>query len=132
MARILVVDDDPDILKLSERVLADGDGHIVYTATEPMQAMQYLDSLPFDLLISDANMPHYSGYDLVRTLRNNDSFEHLLVAMLTGRRQRKDVERAIQAGVDDYIVKPIDPLILIQKVTALLKKKTSMPDEDDQ
>ncbi|NJL24127.1 MAG: response regulator, partial [Calothrix sp. SM1_5_4] len=75
------------------------------------------------LLLSDANMPRYSGFDLVNTVRHNEKFDRMSVAMLTGLRERKDVERAVKMGVDDYIVKPLDPLLLVQKVNALFSKK---------
>src|ERR1700735_1237149 len=106
MARILVVDDDGDIWKLVERVFAPG-GHAVVTAPDAYQAMDKLDHVDFDLLISDANMPHFSGFELVQTVRKNPRFQNLSIAMLTGLRERKDIERALKVGVDDYIVKPI-------------------------
>ncbi len=85
--------------------------------------MEWLNSIDFDLLLSDANMPLYSGFELVTTIRKNHRFNDLSIAMLTGLRERKDVERAVTAGVDDYIVKPLDPMILIQKVNSLFEKK---------
>jgi CheY-like chemotaxis protein len=122
MARILVVDDDHDVLKLVERVFSQA-GHVVLTADDPFKAMATLDQNDFDLLISDANMPHFSGFELVQTLRRNARYEHMAIAMLTGLRERKDIDKALKAGVDDYIVKPIDPLILLQKVSALFEKR---------
>ncbi|MCB0366398.1 MAG: response regulator transcription factor [Bdellovibrionaceae bacterium] len=125
MARILVVDDDPDILKVTEKVLS-ASSHVVMTAGDAMKAMELLNTVPFDLLLSDANMPHYSGFDLVKTLRNDKRFHSMSIAMLTGLRERKDIDRAIKMGVDDYIVKPIDPLLFVKKVEALFKNKPPM------
>ncbi|HMN69434.1 MAG TPA: response regulator [Bdellovibrionales bacterium] len=122
MARILVVDDDPDILKMADAILTSA-GHTVFTAEDAMRAMDWLNHIQFDLLLSDANMPQYSGFELVATIRKDPKFVELSIAMLTGLRERKDVERALQAGVDDYIVKPLDPLLLVQKVTALFQKR---------
>jgi CheY-like chemotaxis protein len=122
MARILVVDDDPDILKMAETILSSV-GHTVFTAEDAMRGMEWLNHIEFDLLLSDANMPIYSGFEFVATVRNNVRFKDLSIAMLTGLRERKDVERAVTAGVDDYIVKPLDPMILIQKVNSLFAKK---------
>lgn len=122
MARILVVDDDPDILKMAEAVLGSA-GHTVFVAEDAMRAIDWLNHIDFDLLLSDANMPHYSGFDLVATIRKDIKFKDLAIAMLTGLRERKDVERAVQMGVDDYIVKPLDPMLLIQKVSSLFEKK---------
>jgi DNA-binding response OmpR family regulator len=122
VARILVVDDDPDILKMAEAVLGSA-GHTVFVAEDAMRAIDWLNHIDFDLLLSDANMPHYSGFDLVATIRKDIKFKDLAIAMLTGLRERKDVERAVQMGVDDYIVKPLDPMLLVQKVNSLFEKK---------
>lgn len=122
MARILVVDDDPDVLKLVEKVLS-LKKHQVFSAGDAIKAMDMLNSSSFDLLISDGNMPHFSGFELVAQIKNNKRLQKMAVAMLTGMRERKDIEKAIRAGVDDYIVKPIDPMILIQKVEQIFEKK---------
>jgi CheY-like chemotaxis protein len=122
MARILVVDDDKDILTMAERVLAHS-GHSTVIATDAIQAMDILNQVNFDLLISDANMPHYSGFDLIKTVRNSKRFDDMGVAMLTSLRERRDVERAVALGADDYIVKPIDPILFVSKVDALFEKK---------
>lgn len=122
MARILVVDDDTDILKVVEKVLNMA-GHEVSVASDAMKAMDFLNSSLFDLLITDANMPHFSGFELARTLKNNKRFHRMGICMLTGLREKRDIEKAIRAGVDDYIVKPIDPTLLMQKVDLIFKKK---------
>lgn len=122
MGRILVVDDDKDILRLVEQVLAEV-GHIVVTATSVLEAVDHLRHASFDMVLSDANMPMHSGFDLVATLRKDPQWQNLSIAMITGRREKKDIEKALQAGVDDYIVKPIDPLLLIQKVETLFNKR---------
>jgi DNA-binding response OmpR family regulator len=85
--------------------------------------MDLLNMVDFDLLLSDANMPLYTGFELVTTIRKEKKFKNLGIAMLTGLRERKDVERALSAGVDDYIVKPLDPMLLVQKVNALFEKR---------
>lgn len=122
MARILVVDDDPDILKMANQILS-GAGHSVTCAEDALKAVDWLNSAGFDLLLSDANMPHFSGFDLVNTIRSNRKYDDMNIAMLTGLRDRKDVERALKLGVNDYIVKPLDPLLLVQKVNSMFDKK---------
>lgn len=122
MGRILVVDDDPDILNLLSKLLT-VQNHTVFRAEDAMKAMDYLNNHAFDLVISDARMPRFSGFELVRTIRNNKRFHNMAVAMLTSLREKKDLEQAIRAGVDDYIIKPIDPFVLIEKIEALFEKK---------
>ena len=122
MGRILVVDDDKDILRMAEQILAEA-GHVVVSASSAMEAVDHLRNASFDMVLSDANMPMHSGFDLVQTLRKEPQWQNLAIAMLTGRREKKDIEKAVTAGVDDYIVKPIDPLLLIQKVETLFNKR---------
>lgn len=121
MARLLIVDDDPDILRMGEKILAQA-GHKIQTAESALKAMDLLNNSSFDLLISDANMPLYSGFELIQTVRSNPKLNHMSVIMLTGLRERKDVDKAVRVGVDDYIVKPLDPMLLVQKVNALIEK----------
>jgi DNA-binding response OmpR family regulator len=122
MARILVVDDDPDILKMAESILVNA-GHTVFVAEDALRAIDWLNNITFDLLLSDANMPQYSGFDLINTVRNNPRYKDLAIAMLTGLRERKDVERALKMGIDDYIVKPLDPMLFVQKINSLFEKR---------
>lgn len=122
MARILIVDDDPDILHLLTKILTT-QGHSIFRAEDAIKAMDYLNNSNFDLLISDANMPRFTGFELVRTIRHNKKYHNMAVAMLTGLRQKKDIEQGIRAGVDDYIIKPIDPIVLLEKIEALFEKK---------
>jgi DNA-binding response OmpR family regulator len=125
MARVLVVDDDVDILRIVETVLR-MNNHDVYVAPDAMKAMDLLNASLYDLLITDANMPRFSGFELARNLKNNKRFHKMAICMLTGLREKKDIEKAIRAGVDDYIVKPIDPAVLLQKVEGILLKKPPM------
>lgn len=128
MALIIVVDDDHDILRLARELLATA-GHEVLTAENAVEAIELLNQHGCEAMITDANMPQHSGYDLLRTIRNNSKWSDLPIAMLTGRREKKDIERAVELGVDDYIVKPIDPLLFLQKIELLLKKKVQQKTE---
>jgi len=129
MARILVVDDDPDILKMADRILGQAQ-YEVFVAVGAVQALELLNSAPFDALISDANMPQYSGFDLVQTIKGNRRFQHMAIAMLTGLREKKDIEKAVRVGVDDYIVKPIEPALLVRKVEGLFRKKPPLHQDE--
>jgi CheY-like chemotaxis protein len=120
LAQILVVDDDPDILSLISQLLASAH-HDVVTTKSAMGAVELLERHSFDLVITDANMPRYSGFDLLKTLRKHPRYSSLPVAMLTGRREKKDIERALGLGVNDYIVKPLDPFLFLQKIESLLQ-----------
>lgn len=122
MARILVVDDDLDILKLTRALLSTAN-HLVHTSENASLALATLETQSFDLVITDANMPSISGFDLAKTIRKNPKTKSMPIALLTARKERKDIETALSIGIDDYIVKPIDPIIFLQKIASIFEKK---------
>ncbi len=122
MADILIVDDDVAILKFGE-VLLGKFGYSVKTSDNVLDAIEKIKHNSFDLVLTDANMPRFTGFDLVRTLRSEERFKDLPVAMLTGRKEKEDIKRAIALGIDDYIIKPIKPELFIEKVRSLLDRK---------
>lgn len=73
-------------------------------------------------MITDAVMPEMNGYDFVTAVRTNPRRADLPILMLTRKRHRQDVKKAVEAGVTDYILKPIDENLLIEKVEACLRK----------
>ncbi len=119
MARVLLIDDDPDILLFSSKVLENA-GHKIFKAKDADQAFDILQREELDLVISDANMPQISGFEVVKHVKSFKKFKHIPIALLTSRREKTDVEKAIQLGVSDYIVKPISPKTLTEKVTKLI------------
>lgn len=123
MAHILVVDDDELILKMARAVLQKS-GHTVTVAKDGQAALQILSQELFDMVITDANMPNgVSGFSLASSVRKNDRTLHIPLMFLTGLTEKSDVARALEAGADDYMVKPIDPDVLSSKVVSLIEKK---------
>ncbi|MBK9294423.1 MAG: response regulator [Oligoflexia bacterium] len=123
MASILFVDDDKVTQKLVKDIL-DLSGYDVIIIGDPRDAYDRLQQEHFDCLITDVNMPGgFSGFDLVRAVRKLDKTKKIPIAVVTGRRDPKDIMTGVQVGADDYIVKPIDPHIFLGKVETLLKKK---------
>ncbi|KYG66247.1 hypothetical protein AZI86_04090 [Bdellovibrio bacteriovorus] len=122
MAKILVVDDDVITLQIVSSLLHK-EGHAVQTATDALTALDYLDQEGFNLLITDANMPKISGYNLVTTLRKSLKHRNLPIIFMTARRSKPDVMRALDSGVDDYVIKPIEVAILSEKIKSLLEAK---------
>ena len=121
MANILVVDDDQLILKVVSLALNQV-GHSVATALDGHTAWEALQEEYFDLVISDISMPHgVTGFQLTRRIREDAKLNKLPILMMSGRNDLADVERAIESGADDYIIKPIDIDIFHAKVEALLE-----------
>lgn len=122
MAKILVVDDQVNIQKLLESILQTK-GHHVTSVANAHDAHEKLENFTFDLIITDIMMPGgVTGFDLTTNIRKSERHANTPVITITGRRESRDVERALAAGTDDYIVKPIDPDILLSKVDSLLAK----------
>lgn len=122
MAKVLIVDDQKSVLMTLQSILG-GKGHYVVTATSTFEALEKVANQKLDLIITDAVMPGgLSGFELARNLKNSKDYKEIPIILLTGKRDQSDVERAINIGVSDYIIKPIDPDILIAKVNSILKQ----------
>ncbi len=123
MATILIVDDQKSVLLTLESILL-AKGHSVLQAMNSHDALDQLAQQHVDLIITDAVMPGGpSGFELIVTIRKNRNWTDLPIVLLTGKREKKDVERGIGVGANDYLVKPVDPVILTAKVDALLAAK---------
>ena len=110
---ILVVDDDSRIRDLLARYLQDH-GFRVTTAVDAASARATMRSLSFDLLILDVMMPHESGIDFARSLRNES---HVPILMLTARAEPEQRIEGLETGVEDYLAKPFEPRELLLRVS---------------
>ncbi|MGE7129238.1 ATP-binding protein [Lysinibacillus xylanilyticus] len=122
--KILVVDDDPVNLRVIETILSIEKYDLV-TVTSGSKALEKLMSQEWDLVISDVMMPNMSGYELVRTIRQQFSITELPVLLLTARSQSQDIKNGFLSGANDYVTKPVDALELRSRVKALTDVKQS-------
>ncbi|MBC7457988.1 MAG: response regulator [Bdellovibrionaceae bacterium] len=128
MAKILIVDDQQSFLITLEKILITHK-HVVRKVDNGFDAAAILQVENYDVLITDAVMPGCSGYDLVTTIRKIEKLKNLPVIMLTGRKNEKDVVKSIAAGVNEYVLKPVHPTVLISKLNSILiKNKIIHPD----
>lgn len=110
---LLVVDDDLDNLTLVALTL-EHEGYRVERATSGEEALEKLKSLKPALILLDINMPGISGLDALKHLRQRD--DYLSVIFVSARSQTEDIIRGLDAGADDYICKPFDPMELLARV----------------
>jgi DNA-binding response OmpR family regulator len=122
---ILLVDDDADVRRIVKKIL-EKSGYSVVVVDNGLSALDELNTNAYDLLLSDATMPQYSGFDLIRSVRRLPKHDHMSIAMLTGRRDKQDIQQAIDLKVDDYIIKPINPEVLLTKVEKILCEKRNL------
>lgn len=118
MARILLVDDDRELLAMASALLVHAQFE-VSACENAIDALELVRNQSFDVVITDANMAPHSGFDLIRSIKMLPGYDLVPIAMLTGRREKRDVERALAVGARDYIVKPLDPVNFVKKVSEL-------------
>ena len=118
MSKILVVDDDPHIRELV-RVFLRNDGFDVVEAPDGMAALSTLDSGKVDLAVIDIMMPRMDGWELCQEIKA--TFD-IPVLMLTAKGETSQKLKGFQLGTDDYLVKPFEPLEMVARVKALLKR----------
>ena len=119
MIKILIVDDDKNIRRLMQVVL-EREGYDVYVAKDGQEALSIIDSVKINLAIVDIMMPIMDGYEFTKTLR--DGCEDLPILMISAKQLPEDRKKGFLAGIDDYMVKPVDQEELLLHVKALLRR----------
>lgn len=116
--KILLVDDDPDLLAVTGFALQQA-GFLVVKAEDGVAALEAFQREQPDLAVLDINMPRMNGFELAQKLRERS---RIPLIMLTARSEEEDVVRALSIGADDYLSKPFSPKILLARVKALLRR----------
>jgi CheY-like chemotaxis protein len=117
--QILIVDDNLINLKLS-RVLLSLEGYEVRTAADAVEALKVLQGFRPRLILMDLQMPGMDGLELTRKLKADPSHAHILIIAITAYAMKGDQEKALAAGCDAYVPKPIDTAMLPKVVRSLL------------
>jgi DNA-binding response OmpR family regulator len=121
MVHILAVDDENDILQTLARVLK-SDSYDVSLASSAMDAMQMLERRAPDMMILDIIMPEVDGITFCRQLRRDTRFIALPILFLTAKGGTDDIVNGLDAGADDYVIKPFEIAELRARVAALLRR----------
>ncbi len=127
MAKILVVDDDRIITELVSAYLSGSDNHLIEVAANGKDALALLAISKFDLIVLDWMLPDISGLEVCRTFRDRGGRTAIL--MLTSKSDRFDKAAGLDAGADDYLVKPFDQIEFQARVRALLRRPDSWSDK---
>lgn len=113
--RILVVDDEPHIVKLVSLSLGKKKYDIL-SAYSGQEALRHIKGAPPDLVVLDIMMPGINGYEMCQALRENASTKHVPIIILSAKSQMEDKLHAIDVGADDYLCKPFDPAELARRI----------------
>jgi two-component system alkaline phosphatase synthesis response regulator PhoP len=126
ITKILLVDDDPDIIEIVSYNLVQ-EGFEIFTASNGKEAiLKAIKEVP-DLIIMDVMMPEMDGMEACENIRRIPALNHVIITFLTARNEDYSQVAGFDAGADDYITKPIKPKLLVSKVKALLRR---IKDED--
>jgi diguanylate cyclase (GGDEF)-like protein len=119
--RILIVDDDPDILDVLEITLSE-ENHEIFKAMDGEEALRIIKSKPLDLVLLDYAIPKMNGRQVCMEVKKDILLRHLPIIMVTGKGEVSDKVGGIDAGADDYIVKPFEPKELLARIRMILRR----------
>jgi len=121
MERVLIVDDDPDIVRLVRYNLSHS-GYEVQSAGTGREALELVQKQPPDLVVLDVMLPDVDGLEVCRTLRQQPSSRRIPILMLTARGEEIDRVVGFELGADDYVAKPFSPRELVLRVKSILRR----------
>jgi PleD family two-component response regulator len=127
--RVLIADDNPQGAELLEAYLSACDFEL-RKAADGEQTLQQVASWHPDLILLDVMMPRISGFEVCKRLRANPATRAIAILMVTALDQPSDIERAVEAGTDDFVSKPIDKNTLLLRVRSLLRSRQYKRDLD--
>ncbi|MCM1158712.1 MAG: response regulator [Bacteroidales bacterium] len=116
--KIVAVDDSSIVLKMLQKVLEKN--YDLHAFSGGMRALKFLKDKTPNLIILDIDMPEINGYEMLKMIKEKEHLKDVPVIFLTSNNDKKHVVKAVAGGAKDYVVKPIDADILMDKVRALL------------
>jgi len=119
--KILLVDDEPDILEIVSYNLAN-EGYQIFTASNGIEAVKKSKEIQPHLILLDVMMPEMDGIEACAKIRENDNLKEVIIAFFTARGEDYSQLAGFDAGADDYITKPVKPKVLVSKVNSLLRR----------
>ena len=128
--RILLVDDEPDIIEILAYNLSN-EGYQIETAINGRDALEKANDWKPHLVLLDVMMPEMDGIETCEQLRKNPSLSNLVIVFLTARSEDYSQVAGLEAGADDYITKPIKPKVLTSKIKAILRRFNSFDANND-
>ncbi len=121
--RVLIVEDEADTAEALEMILTMM-GHQVRTAHSGLAALQTAKDHRPDVILLDIGLPELDGYQVAERLRETpDAMQNVVLVAMTGHGEAKDRQRAVRAGFDHHMVKPVDPRKLEQLLTSIARSK---------
>jgi len=120
--RVLIVDDEPNLQKILKHSF-EAVGYEVATAVDGISCLNTVSHFKPDIIVMDIMMPHVSGIEAVRMIRNNPDFSETLIVALSARTDKEATDGMRSAGADLYLNKPFTVAKLIDRVSLLLEEQ---------
>ena len=120
--RVLIADDNAANCELLEAYLAQLDCEIEF-ATDGQDTLDKVESFAPDLILLDVMMPRLSGFEVCKILKDDPEKRRIMILMVTALNEIGDIERAVNAGTDDFLSKPVNQVELLKRVENMLKLK---------
>jgi PleD family two-component response regulator len=120
--RVLIADDNPQGVELLEAYLADRD-YDIETAADGEETLRKVKDWHPDLILLDIMMPKISGFEVCKRLRSDPATQDITVLMITALDQQSDIDRAVEAGTDDFLTKPINKTELLLRIRSVLNSR---------
>ena len=121
-ANILVVDDEPSARKTIEMLLL-REGYVMYFAANGPEALGLVEQHPPDVILLDVMMPGMDGFEVCQILKDSPAMQHIPIILVTALDSKKDLERGLDAGADDFLHKPYNSMELRARVRSMLRIK---------
>jgi CheY-like chemotaxis protein len=121
MARILLVDDEPEI-RIITRMMLEKAGYEVVEASNGEEGLRMLANAKPDLILLDVMMPGMKGWEVCEKIKADEKLKHIPVVMFTVRTSDEDIEQSRECGAEAHINKPFDRKELLETVERLLRK----------
>ena len=122
ISRILIADDNQANCELLDAYLADLDCEVDF-AVDGQDTLDKVQSFQPDLLLLDIMMPKLNGFEVCQQIKSDPELKRTMVLMVMALNERGDIERAVQAGTDDFLSKPVNQIELVKRVQNMLKLK---------
>ncbi|MBX9791426.1 MAG: response regulator [Pirellulales bacterium] len=119
-SRILIADDNPTNVELLEAYLLDLDCEVL-VAVDGRDTLDKVASFRPDLILLDVMMPKLSGFEVCKQLKQQPATKGIMILMVTALNELGDIERAVNAGTDDFLSKPINKIELLKRVENMLR-----------
>ena len=119
-SRILIADDNPTNVELMEVYLADVDCQTA-VAVDGLDTLEKVTQFQPDLILLDIMMPKLSGFEVCKQIKDDPATRNTMILMVTALNELGDIERAVVAGCDDFLSKPVNKLELLKRVENMLK-----------